>query len=432
MADAPPGTLARALRPVFAAVVRGRTDPPGRRRRRLTIRGIYLPTVAEVLLALILVLAGNATLQSYQAGFPLKAVALLGVLPLLLRGSRPLIAWRWSALAMVLSSLVFRSPAMTSVPYLPWLGIVYLLCLYSVAVRCERAVTVGVMVISTVGCILIDPGTGAFSLLCAVPVLLGYIVRLRRTTRRALAEQEARHEAETAVLQERQRIARELHDVVAHHMSVIAIQAEAAPYKVADPPPELAESFADIRASALEGLTELRRILGVLRTEPAAQTAPQPGLERLEEVVASARAGGLTVETSVTGQAPILPAGVGLSAYRILQESLSNAMRHAPGASVRVDIAYEPDMLRLRVRNGPVSPPWPRPSTPGGTAPDRVARAGGGHGLVGMRERAAMLGGDLTAEPTADGGFVVTAVLPLNTGDRTHPAGHPEPMTPAD
>ncbi|WP_460340699.1 sensor histidine kinase [Actinoallomurus acanthiterrae] len=419
MADAPPVTLSRVLRPVFAAVVQGRTDPPGRRRRRLTIRGIYLPTVAEVLLTLILVLAGNASLRSYGAGLPLTVISLLGVLPLLLRSSRPLVAWRWSALTMILSSVVFRAPAM-SVPYLPWLGIVYLLCLYSVAVRCERAVTVGVMVISTVGCIFIDPGTGAFSLLCAVPILLGYIVRLRRTTRRELAEQEARHEAETAVLQERQRIARELHDVVAHHMSVIAIQAEAAPYKVADPPPELAESFADIRASALEGLTELRRILGVLRTEPAAQTAPQPGLERLEEVVTSARAGGLTVETSVTGQAPILPAGVGLSAYRILQESLSNAMRHAPGASVRVDIAYEPDVLRLRVRNGP------------GTAPDRVARAGGGHGLVGMRERAAMLGGNLTAEPTADGGFVVTAVLPLHAGDRTHPAGHPEPMTPAD
>ncbi|GAA4628583.1 sensor histidine kinase [Actinoallomurus vinaceus] len=420
MADAPPGTLARALRPVFAAVAQGRTDPPGRRHRRLTIRGVYLPTVAEMLLTLILLLAGNATLRSHHADSALTVVSLLGVLPLLLRGSRPLVAWRWSALAMVLSSLVFRAPAVTGVPYLPWLGIVYLLCLYSVAVRCERAVTVGVMVISTAGCILIDPNSGAFSLLCAVPILLGYIVRLRRTTRRALAEQEARHEAETAVLQERQRIARELHDVVAHHMSVIAIQAEAAPYKVADPPPELAESFADIRASALEGLTELRRILGVLRTDPATQTAPQPGLERLEEVVASARAGGLSVETSVTGQAPILPAGVGLSAYRILQESLSNAMRHAPGASVWVDIAYEPDVLRLRVRNGP------------GTAPDRVARAGGGHGLVGMRERAAMLGGDLTAEPTADGGFVVTAVLPLAAGDRTHPAGRPEPATPAD
>ena len=152
----------------------------------------------------------------------------------------------------------------------------------------------------------------------------------------------------------------------------------------------------------------------------SAQIAPQPGLERLEEVVASARAGGLTVETSATGEAPILPAGVGLSAYRILQESLSNAMRHAPGASVRVEIAYEPDMLRIRLRNGP------------GTAPERVTGAGGGHGLVGMRERAAMLGGEFTAGPTADGGFFVTAVLPLDADDRTLPAGPPGPGTPTD
>ncbi|MCO6011188.1 sensor histidine kinase [Actinoallomurus purpureus] len=421
MADGPPpGALARALRPVFAAVVNGRTDPPGPKHRRLTIGWVYLPTAAELLLTLVLALAGNASLESYDAGMPLPLVSLLGVLPLLLRGSRPLAAWRMSALAMLLSTTVFRAPALVSVPYLPWLAIVYLLCLYSVAVRCERAVTVGVMVVSTVGCILLNPATGAFALLCAVPVLLGYTVRVRRAARRALAEQEARHEAETAVLQERQRIARELHDVVAHHMSVIAIQAEAAPYKVADPPPELAESFADIRASALEGLTELRRILGVLRTDPAAQTAPQPGLERLEEVVASARAGGLIVETSVTGEAPILPAGVGLSAYRILQESLSNAMRHAPGASVRVDISYEPDVLRLRVRNGP------------GTAPDRVAHAGSGHGLVGMRERTTMLGGDLAAGPTADGGFAVVAALPLDADDRALSAGRTEPATPID
>jgi signal transduction histidine kinase len=234
-----------------------------------------------------------------------------------------------------------------------------------------------------------------------IPLVLGHLVRLRRSTRRVLAEQEARHEAETAVLEERQRIARELHDVVAHHMSVIAIQAEAAPYKVADPPAELADSFAEIRASALEGLTELRRVLGVLRTADAPQTAPQPGIERLEEVLASARTAGVPVEVSTTGEATPLPQGVALSAHRILQEALSNAMKHAPGASVTVEIAYAPAELRLRVVNGP------------GTGTRPVAESGGGHGLVGMRERVIMLGGELSTGLLPDGGFAVTAVLPF-------------------
>jgi signal transduction histidine kinase len=183
-------------------------------------------------------------------------------------------------------------------------------------------------------------------------------------------------------------------------MSVIAIHAEAAPYKVTDPPPQLAESFADIRASALEGLTELRRVLGVLRTGDAPQTAPQPGLERLEEVLASARGAGLTIDVSVSGEAPSLPQGVALSAHRILQEALSNAMKHAPGAPVSVDIAYGAAELRLRVVNGP------------GTEPPPAGMSGGGHGLVGMRERVIMLDGELSAGPEPDGGFAVTAVLP--------------------
>ncbi|MGZ6645331.1 MAG: sensor histidine kinase, partial [Solirubrobacteraceae bacterium] len=120
-----------------------------------------------------------------------------------------------------------------------------------------------------------------------VPILLGVVVRVWRSGERQLEEQERRHSGERALLEERQRIARELHDVVAHHMSVIAIQAEAAPYKIADPPPELVESFGDIRASALAGLAELRRVLGVLRTG-GQDTAPQPGLAGVSGSVQSA------------------------------------------------------------------------------------------------------------------------------------------------
>ena len=415
------GSPARLLRPVFAAIVNGRTDPPtapARRRRWLTVGGVYVPSILDAVLALILFLAGYAGMMPPARGpfgAPVIMLSLtLGTVPLLMRRSRPLEAWRLSFASIWFAKLVLSGEPFAT-PYPPTLGIIYLLCLYSLAVRCERAVTAGAMVLTTLGCTLLTPNYAAFSLLCGVPLLLGYTVRVRRAARRALAEQEARHAGERAVLQERQRIARELHDVVAHHMSVIAIQAEAAPYKVADPQPELAESLADIRASALQGLNELRRILGVLRTDDTAQTAPQPGLDRLEEIVASARSGGLTVETTVIGEPPALPQGVGLSAYRILQEALSNAMKHAPGSFVRIGIFYTPHALGLRVINGP------------GTGSRPVAASGGGHGLVGMRERAAMLGGEVEAGPTSDGGFALAATLPLRPDGAAEPAGRTTP-----
>jgi len=233
------------------------------------------------------------------------------------------------------------------------------------------------------------------------------VVRVRRSGARQLEEQERRHSGERALLEERQRIARELHDVVAHHMSVIAIQAEAAPYKTADPPPELVESFGEIRASALAGLAELRRVLGVLRAG-GQDTAPQPGLADLDVLVDSARSGGVSVTVARSGEPVTLPDGVDLSAYRIVQEALSNAMRHAPGSHVRVDVAYRGDDLALEVRNDVGSRTAPVLVGSG----DRAA--GGGHGIIGMRERAAMLGGSLDAGPTEDGGFQVSAVLPVS------------------
>jgi signal transduction histidine kinase len=192
-------------------------------------------------------------------------------------------------------------------------------------------------------------------------------------------------------------------------MSVIAIQAEAAPYKTADPPPELVESFGDIRASALAGLAELRRVLGVLRTG-GQNTAPQPGLAELDALLDSARSGGVSVTATSSGDAGALPEGVDLSAYRIVQEALSNAMRHAPGSHVQVQVTYRPDGLALEVRND-AAPLAPALVATG----DRAA--GGGHGIIGMRERAAMLGGSLDAGPTEDGGFQVTAVLPMSPED---------------
>jgi signal transduction histidine kinase len=191
-------------------------------------------------------------------------------------------------------------------------------------------------------------------------------------------------------------------------MSVIAIQAEAAPYKTADPPPELVESFGEIRASALAGLTELRRVLGVLRTG-GQDTTPQPGLADLDALLDSARSGGVSVTVTRSGNPVTLPEGVDLSAYRIVQEALSNAMRHAPGSRVRLHLAYRPGSLALEIRNDAPARSGAPVLVPSGTR-----AAGGGHGLVGMRERATMLGGSLDAGPTGDGGFLVAAVLPVS------------------
>jgi signal transduction histidine kinase len=227
-------------------------------------------------------------------------------------------------------------------------------------------------------------------------------------TRREAKQEVAAQQTVTAVerdrrtlLEERTTIARELHDVVAHHMSVVAIQAEAAPYRVENPPEELERAFATIRENAVAALTELRRILGVVRAEDyEAPDAPQPMLSDLDNLIANVRDAGLETEKTVTGAVRELPQGVELSAYRIIQEALSNALRHAPGSTARIEISYVLGGLGLRVVN---------------TAPQgRVNPSpGAGHGITGMRERVTMLNGEMTAEPTDEGGYEVTAFIPV-------------------
>ena len=234
---------------------------------------------------------------------------------------------------------------------------------------------------------------------------------------------------------ERARIARELHDVVAHHISMIAVQAETGRLTTPGLPAAGAQRFAAIGDTARAGLTEMRRLLGVLRedaeqdtaSEPVPQPAapgrqpagpgrrPQPGLPQLGDLVDGAReASGGVVRLIMSGQADRLDPGVELAAYRIVQEALTNARRHAPGAAVDVELRYADDALRLRIRdNGP------------GQAP----RYHAGHGLLGMRERAAAVGGSLQTGDARGGVFCVEAELPAKvpdamTGappDRTHP-----------
>ncbi len=236
-----------------------------------------------------------------------------------------------------------------------------------------------------------------------LPTAVGRVVRRLREQAAQLAEltvhlEHERERAEhAAVAEERGRIARELHDVVAHGVSVIAIQADAAEAAL-DRDPELARApLRTIRGSAKEALEEMRRLLGVLREDgDGGELAPQPGLGQLGELVEHARGAGVDVTLAVDGAPRAVAPGLDLSAYRIVQEGLTNVRKHAAGAPARVRVTWAPRELALEVRD----------EGPGGTP-------GSGHGLVGMRERVRLHGGELHAGPVTGGGFAVHARLPL-------------------
>jgi signal transduction histidine kinase len=207
---------------------------------------------------------------------------------------------------------------------------------------------------------------------------------------------------------ERARISRELHDVVAHHISMIAVQAETARLTTQGMPPAGAQRLLAIGDTARSALTEMRRLLGVLRpdaTTELAQRRPQPGLAQLNDLLDEARdASGAGARLIVSGWLTPLDPGVELAAYRIVQEALTNARRHAPGAAVDVELRYGDDGLSLRIRDN-----GPGPPSAGNASADAIA---GGHGLLGMRERAAAVGGELRTGPAPGGGFLVAALLP--------------------
>ncbi|MDI2132902.1 sensor histidine kinase [Yinghuangia seranimata] len=218
----------------------------------------------------------------------------------------------------------------------------------------------------------------------------------------AAAEAVADSLHEHAARGERARIARELHDVVAHHISMISVQAETARLTTTGLPPEGAKRFQAIGDTARAALTEMRRLLGVLREDAGTSGGrkPQPALDQLIELVDEVRAAsGAATRLIVRGRVVPLDPGIELTAYRIVQEALTNARRHAPGAAVDVELTYTDAELRVRVRdNGP--------------GPRGQGRADG-HGLVGMAERAAMVGGRLDVRGAPGGGFVVEATLPV-------------------
>lgn len=223
------------------------------------------------------------------------------------------------------------------------------------------------------------------------------------STRRAIeAEVAARESAEVAVMEERARISRELHDVVAHALSVMIVQAGAAE-QVLDDPDYVRDALDRIRRTGTTAMAEMRRLVTMLRDDEAAGSlAPQPGIAQLNDLVEDARRAGLAVTLSVEGQPRVLPAGLDLAAYRIVQEALTNVRRHAAAGRADVRLAYGAETLEIEV------------SDDGNSPPDGAASRSG-HGLVGMRERAGIYGGTVVAQPRTTGGFLVHATLPATS-----------------
>lgn len=254
-----------------------------------------------------------------------------------------------------------------------------------------------------------DPADIVFvSAIASIAWLIGFAFyeRNRRTvelTERAeRAERTRESEARAAVAEERARIAREMHDVVAHSISVMVVQAEAAEAMIDSDPARARRPLAAVQQTGRDALTELRRMLGVLRerAEEGAALAPQPGLAGLDDLARQVRDAGLPVTVRVEGAPRPLPPGIDLSAYRIVQEGLTNALKHAGPATAEVLVRYGERELELSVSDD-------------GRGHDPAAN-GGGHGLLGMRERVALYGGELAAGPRPQGGFALTARLPLD------------------
>ncbi|WP_335932164.1 sensor histidine kinase [Streptomyces sp. PTD5-9] len=337
--------------------------------------------------------------------------------PLLMLVHRPLQAW-WIILpADVLGALILLQEPPASFDVWPWppptlFG--HLFLLLAVALREPLRTVASVWAVTaTAGLVLhlVAPerSNGSALLLPLFGVVfaaVGAVIRERGVARRRLVEQESINEAERArrtLLEERARIARELHDVVAHHMSVITVQADSAPYRIAGLPDEAREEFGAIAASARESLAEMRRLLSVLRSDGTeGERAPQPGLDRLQQLVEATVRAGLPAELSLAADLPEVPQAVDLSAYRIVQEALANVVRHAPGARTRVSVTSDGGNLTVLVVNS-------RAEQPGSP----LEATGTGHGLVGMRERVRLTGGTLDTGPLPDGGYRVAARLPL-------------------
>ncbi|MEV7238026.1 histidine kinase [Streptomyces sp. NPDC051020] len=376
---------------------------------RMRARAGWTPHALVGLAALITVLIGfgRADGTGGWSGIGIITTGLLPAAAVVMTLVRPVGAF-WMSMALTPVSAIFGNEGW---PWVPSMFLAHLVVLVVVAARTRPRTAAWMWVLTVLlGIVMANIGwhpyavTGPMAVASAFALLVVTVVQIRREAEREVTVQRTVTAVERdrrTLLEERTTIARELHDVVAHHMSVVAIQAEAAPYRVENPPPELEQAFLTIRENAVAALTELRRVLGVVRAEDyQAPDAPQPTLAELDGLLANVADAGLVAEKTITGAVRELPQGVELSAYRIIQEALSNTLRHAPGATAKVEIGYVLGGLGLRVVNGPPTGPV-KPSQ------------GAGHGITGMRERVAMLNGEMTAEPAADGGYEISAFIPV-------------------
>jgi signal transduction histidine kinase len=338
-------------------------------------------------------------------------LVLLHTLPLAARRRFPL-----AVLATTVASGV-AFVALDLAPDILWVAIP--VAVYSVAAYGDRWVALAGLAVAEAGLAVVQltPGrTGANTWVgnmafLAAAWLLGHFVGVRRLyvlqleERTAELEQAREELARRAVTEERLRLARELHDVVAHAMSVIAVQSGVGAHVANTQPKEAAKALVAIEATSRAALEELRRLLGVLRQadDPQGDLAPVPGLADLEGLLAEVGKAGLAVRLRVNGTRPPLPAGVDLSAYRIVQEALTNVVKHAGSAHAQVTIGYRDLEVTVEIID----------DGRGAVTPAGDGGAGTGQGLIGMRERVAAFGGDLEVGPGPDGGFRVAARLPL-------------------
>jgi signal transduction histidine kinase len=384
------------------------------------------PIFVDSVLALVLFLLGlGATLRQPLIYLPLT---LLMTVPVAFRRRAPMTAFLIAAFAGLVQ-LIQRAPATGSDLTIPVL-------LYAVAAYRPRryaAAAAGICVIGSIAAMPIWAPTRAAvwheiitgSIILGGCILIAWVLgdsmHYRRGYYAALEDRAARLEVERdahaaiAAAAERARIARELHDVVAHNVSVMVVQADGASYALDTDPARARAALAAISDTGRQALTEMRRLLGVLRTgDERAALAPLPGLDELRELVEQARSAGLAVTLRLRGAPRELPEGAELAAYRVVQEALTNTRKHAGlAASAAVMLSYEPDNLVVQVTDN---------GQGGGIASDTA-----GHGLIGMRERIEMYGGVVQAGPLAGGGFGVTATLPCPGGDSAQRAGRRRP-----
>lgn len=297
--------------------------------------------------------------------------------------------------------------ALISDPQVIAAGIAYFCGLYGLAVwTSTRRFVLGLVMLvagallATLGSTLSLSSTAFFTVVSVVVMLLVRRVVGDRERRAQVAERERDVAAREAVVEERARIARELHDVIAHHVSMIVLQAGAERSVLDESNASTREVLETVEQTGRSALTEMRRLLGMLRDDQSDPLTPQPGLDDVPTLVGQLREAGLPVDLTIEGERRDLPVGIELSGYRIVQEALTNALKHAGAARARVSVCYGPDSLELEIADD-------------GDGDGSARAPGGGHGLVGMRERVALYGGRFQATRNPGGGFVVKAALPI-------------------